>query len=422
MYLLSTRRAKAMALVEEATRELRAAERAARDQSALQQAILSSLGEGVTVVGGDGRILLHNPAARQLLGTADDADHLEDWPAHYGAYLPDRITPFPAGELPMVRALNGVAADGVEMVIRNAAHPDGILVSVSARPLDRSGGGPRGAVAVLHDITELRRYESELAQFAAVVAHDLKSPLTAVHGFAAVAAEAIAADPPRLDTAAAAVQRVRQGATRMRTIIDDLLAYATARDAPLNPTEVDLRAVVEAVVAEHTAAPPLASLSAAASGGRPPVPSIAVGPLPVVEADPGLLRLVVDNLVGNAVKYTRAGRIPHVEITATGDGAGVLLEVADRGIGIPDAEKSRVFESFHRVRPMDYGGTGLGLSICRRIVERHGGSIAVEDNPGGGTRFRVFLPQPVLPGGGWERPQRPVRDPHLATITSPAVR
>ncbi|MEV4516630.1 ATP-binding protein [Dactylosporangium sp. NPDC049525] len=440
VYLLSTRRSKAMILVHDATRELRAAERQARNQAALQQAILTSLGEGVTVVGADGRVLLHNPAARQLLGTADDADHLEDWPAHYGAYLPDRVTPFPAAELPMVKALRGVSVDRVEMVIRNPTHPDGILVSVTARPLDRSAGGPRGAVAVLHDITALRRYETELAQFAAVVAHDLKSPLTAVHGFAAVAADALSAgpvDPPngaagglvrrgglsRSDTAQAAVERVRQGATRMRSIIDDLLAYTTARDAPLNLTDVDLRAIVESVVAERTAPTPPVHLAMASSVNHPPTPAVHIGDLPEIKADPGLLRLVVDNLVGNAIKYTPAGRTPHVSVTAHADAGGVHLVVADRGIGIPDGEKARVFESFYRARPVDYGGTGLGLAICRRIVERHGGSIAVEDNPGGGTKFRVTLPlaadavepDPIAAlrtygssaDAGWERLMRP---------------
>ncbi|WP_433617947.1 ATP-binding protein [Dactylosporangium sp. CA-139114] len=412
VHVLGSRRAKALVLVRAATRELRAAGREARDQAALQQAILTSVGEGVTVVGEDGRVLLQNPAARALLGTAEDAEHLEDWPAHYGAFRPDRVTPFPAAELPMVRALDGIPVDGVEMVIRNATHPDGILVSVSARPLDRSGGGPGGAVAVLHDITALRRYETELAQFAAVVAHDLKSPLTAVHGFAAVAADALGGVPPRTGTAGAALQRVRQGATRMRDIIDDLLAYTTARDAPLNVAEIDLRALVESVVAERTAPRPAAYLSPAVPDAAPPAPSVWIGPLPTVRADAGLLRLVVDNLVGNAVKYTPAGVAPRVEISAAEGPDGVRLEVADRGVGIPDEEKGRVFESFRRARALDYGGTGLGLAICRRIVERHGGAIAVEDNPGGGTRFSVLLPHRT-PGGepdtgeGWERLQRP---------------
>ncbi|MFI5909963.1 ATP-binding protein [Dactylosporangium sp. NPDC051541] len=392
VHVLGSRRAKALDLVGEATRDLRAAGAEVRDQAALQQAILQSVSEGVTVVGEDGRILLQNPAARQLLGAAGDAVALAEWPAHYGVYRPDRVTPFPAADLPLVRALAGEPVDRAEMVIRNPTHPDGIVVSVSARPLDRTRGGPRGAVAVLHDVTALRRYETELAQFAAVVAHDLKSPLTAVHGFAAVAADAVSSTPPRAETATAALQRVRQGATRMREIIDDLLAYTTARDAPLDVADVDLVALVESVVAERTAPRPVAFLSPAVLDVTPPAPSVRIGPLPPVRADPGLLRLVVDNLVGNAVKYTPAGMAPQVEISAAAVPGGVRLVVADRGIGIPDDEKGRVFESFHRARPLDYGGTGLGLAICRRIVERHGGSITVEDNPGGGTRFSVLLP------------------------------
>ena len=110
-------------------------------------------------------------------------------------------------------------------------------------------------------------------------------------------------------------------------------------------------------------------------------------------------------------------------MTAHADTAGVHLVVADRGIGIPDGEKGRVFESLDRARPVDYGGTGLGLAICRRIVERHGWVDRGRDNPGGGTRFRVTLPtagaavepDPIAAlrthGGsadvGWERLMRP---------------
>ncbi|MFB9450095.1 PAS domain-containing protein [Dactylosporangium vinaceum] len=418
VHVLGSRRAKAMELVEEATRDLRQAGAAAHDLAARQRAILHSVSEGVTVVGADGRILLQNPAARELLGTADDAVSLAEWPAHYGAYLPDRVTPFPAADLPMLRAIRGEPVDGVELVIRNPAHPDGILVSVSARPLHRPGAGPVGAVAVLHDITALRRYETELAQFAAVVAHDLKSPLTAVHGFAAVAADAVSATPPRVETAGAALQRVRQGAVRMREIIDVLLAYTTARDAPLDVADVDLQALVAAVVAERTAPRPVAFLSPAVLDVTPPAPSVWVGPLPPVRADPGLLRLVVDNLVGNAIKYTPAGVAAQVEISAGPATGGVRLVVADRGIGIPDDEKGRVFESFHRGRPLDYGGTGLGLAICRRIVERHGGTIAVQDNPGGGTRFCVTLP--AAPDG-WQRLQRPSTPAVSAPAAVPAA-
>src|SRR6185369_14770601 len=167
---------------------------------------------------------------------------------------------------------------------------------------------------------------------------------------------------------------------------DDLLAYTTARDAPLRRRPVELRALVDEVVAERTD-----HLSDTAR------PDLYVGPLPVVDADPAMLRHVLDNLVGNALKYVAPGRLPRVDISAEPAHSGwVRVEVADRGIGVPDAEKPRVFDSFHRAPTgvVGHGGTGLGLAICRRVVDRHGGSITVVDNPGGGSRFSFTLPVP----------------------------
>ena len=119
------------------------------------------------------------------------------------------------------------------------------------------------------------------------------------------------------------------------------------------------------------------------------------GPLPVVQADPELLRHVVDNLVGNALKYTRPGVPARVEVSARElRGGAVRIDVADNGIGIPAAERGKVFDEFHRCATGGaHPGTGLGLAICRRIVEQHGGRIGVEENRGGGSRIWFTLPQ-----------------------------
>ncbi|GIJ49159.1 hypothetical protein Val02_60450 [Virgisporangium aliadipatigenens] len=386
VHVLSTRRARALAEVHAATAGLRAAEADARHHAALHDAVWNAVSEGVSVVASDGTFLLHNPAARQILGGAADAGHVADWPAHHGVFKPDQVTPFPVEELPMMRALRGEDADGVEMFVKNPHRPDGVLLSASGRPLELPDGR-RGAVAVFHDVTEVRRYQSDLAEFAAVVAHDLKSPLTAITGYASVAADALQSDlPSAAETARTSVGRVRHGALRMRQLIDDLLAYTTARDAPLHLRTLDLTELISSVVEQHTVA--------LAAADRP-APLIRVGPLPRMTVDPGLLRHVVDNLVGNAVKYTPPGRPAEIEISATESPGQVTIAFEDRGIGIPDSHKSHVFESFYRVRPTEYGGTGLGLAICRRIIERHGGSIAVEDHAGGGTRFLVTLPRTV---------------------------
>ena len=123
----------------------------------------------------------------------------------------------------LVRALHGESSDGVEMLVRNQARPDGILVSVDGRPLDPSAG-LHGAVAVFHDITELRRYEQDLSVFAGVVAHDLKAPLRAINGFAHLfEAEMEGQLSPQ---AREHLARIRNGSLRMATLIDDLLAYS----------------------------------------------------------------------------------------------------------------------------------------------------------------------------------------------------
>jgi signal transduction histidine kinase len=129
-----------------------------------------------------------------------------------------------------------------------------------------------------------------------------------------------------------------------------------------------------------------------------------IGTLPTVVADTTLIAHVLDNLIGNAIKYTPAGAVPEIEVSARrlADGT-VRIDVADRGIGIPAADRPKLFDAFHRCgNSSGYAGTGLGLNICRRVVERHGGRIGAEDNPGGGTRFWFTLALP-------DEPAAPVR-------------
>jgi signal transduction histidine kinase/CHASE1-domain containing sensor protein len=384
--VLASGRARAREQVLVATADLREAEAEARRQAGLLGAIMASLGDGVGVVDGNGGFLLHNPAAKSLLGVGDDIDGPENWQEHYGLFRSDGRTPFPVDEMPLVRALRGESSDGVEMVIRNPGRPDGILVSVDGRPLDPSAGQP-GAVAVFHDITELRRYEADLSVFAGVVAHDLKSPLAVIRGHCETAGDALAEgnDPGLVAEARTALTRIAIAVDRMATLIDTLLAYTTSRDAPLRLATVPLGPLVADVVAERTAH---------LRPGAGPPPDIYVGPMPEVTVDPAMLRHVIDNLIGNALKYVQPGRTARIDVTAAPRSPGwVQVEIGDRGIGIPEQDKPNIFDSFHRAQSAaGYAGTGLGLAICRRIVERHGGVIGVTDNPGGGTRFSFTLP------------------------------
>jgi signal transduction histidine kinase len=407
VFILATGRARAEARVVAATAELRRSEERTRDQASLLTSIVNTISDGVAVVDRDGQELLQNPAARMLTGMTSQAPGPDARQRHTGMYLPDGVTPFPTDELPLIRALHGEPTDGVEMVIRNDEHPDGVVLSVSGWPLEgatgatggsaggtggtggtgSAGGGQVGAVAVFHDVTAVRQHEAELTAFAGVVAHDLKSPLTAVLGYADLARAALADLPPNpsVENARRDLARVVAGASHMRRLIDDLLAYATARDAPLRPEPVDLYATATEIVAERTNH---------LRGTGAPMPDISLGPLPPVVADPGMVRRVLDNLIGNALKYVPPNEAAHLDVSAGRRPDGwISVNVSDRGIGIPESAKPHIFDTFFRAHPgSSQAGTGLGLAICRRIIDRHGGTIAVADNPGGGTRIVFTLP------------------------------
>jgi signal transduction histidine kinase len=155
---------------------------------------------------------------------------------------------------------------------------------------------------------------------------------------------------------------------------------------------VDLQAHTADVVAERTEH--LRSGGTSPAGGPQMFPDIYTGPLPVVQGDRAMVRQLLDNLIGNALKYTIPGQPARIDISAhtrAGDDQ-VRIEIADRGIGVPDSEHEHIFAPFHRGQVgHEYTGTGLGLAICRRIADRHGGSIGVSANPGGGSRFWFTL-------------------------------
>jgi signal transduction histidine kinase len=151
---------------------------------------------------------------------------------------------------------------------------------------------------------------------------------------------------------------------------------------------VDLDAVVRQITTDHTAATPTGAV-------REP-PWIDVDGLSAVYADAGMIRQLLDNLIGNAVKYTRPGEAPRVHVWAAAPhGTDLELHVDDHGIGIPTDQQAQVFTAFHRAHAeQSYAGTGLGLAICERVATRHHGTITAETNPtGGGTRITVTLPR-----------------------------
>ncbi len=365
-----------------------AAEREVASQRAdLLQTIIDSTADGLVVVDAAGRVVLRNPAAAELIGGFISPDGRLGSSAHYGLHHLDGT---PLGDEEMARLLRIAGRDGTDVLIRNPGVPDGRVVTVRTAPLP-DPDGTTSVVILLHDVTAERRQREELTGFAEVAAHDLLSPLTVISGWAEVATSALGQVPahPAADRARDGLERVTRSAARMRALINGLLDYATAREATVTTAEVDLAAMLAEVT--------VARLDAAIAAGLPP-PRFAVADLPPVRADPVLVRQLLDNLIGNAIKYTAAGVTPILTVTATVDGPMVRVCVADNGIGIPAGQHDEIFGRFHRAHPsLGYAGTGLGLGICQRIVERHGGTISAADNPGGGSRFVFTLPSVTAP-------------------------
>ena len=261
---------------------------------------------------------------------------------------------------------------------------------VHVAPLRGEDARTIGAVAVGRDVSalrearrsleararELERSNAELAEFAYVASHDLSEPLRTITGYLQLLrrrfGNELSGEADEYVLAAIA------SADRLRTMIDDVLAYSRAGRSERPPEPVDMEQVVAAVAASVTADPP---------------PEIDWNGLPTVPGEERQLVQLMQNLITNAVKFVAAGTVAHVHITATREQAEWYFAVDDNGIGIDPRYAERIFGMFQRLHAREsYPGTGIGLAIARKVVEHHGGRIWAEPRPEGGTRMAFTLP------------------------------
>ncbi|WP_395691447.1 ATP-binding protein [Nocardioides sp.] len=355
--------------------ELRRTQEEAEYQASVRQAVIGSMNEGLFVLDDSGEVLLHNPAAAEIFGLSED-----DLTREVLASRSDRWadgTPMPPEERPSVRALLGEVVRDVEILVSADGVPDRVM-SVSAMPLPRDAARRRARALVLfRDATAEHARREELAAFAGVVAHDLRNPLAAIDGWTEMIADELDAGALDAQLAREFVSRVRSSSRRMRELIRDLLAHATSRARDLDVSRVDVTTLVREIAAARHAEK-----------------QVTCEPVPPVLADPVLIRQVLDNLVGNALKYVAPGTEPRIVVRGCAHPPGfVTILVVDNGIGIPEGEEEQIFDEFHRAHYRDYEGSGLGLSIVRRIVTRHDGTVTARRNPDGpGSTFEVVLP------------------------------
>lgn len=259
----------------------------------------------------------------------------------------------------------------------------------------RSGytwNGQHAVMAVIRDISkryeaeqkireyngELERTNEELERFAYVASHDLKEPLRMVSSFCGLLQERYSA---QLDEQANEFIRFAvDGAKRMHDLIDDLLKLSQTGTASLTAEHVDIPDVLHNVNAN------LATRISETNA------TISYTTMPTVVGDRTLLTQLFQNLISNALKF-RSDAAPVVEISAQKQGANFVFAVTDNGIGLDEKHHERIFEVFKTLHARnEFSGNGIGLSICKKVVERHGGRIWVESQPGEGTTFRFTLP------------------------------
>ncbi len=397
--------------------ELAGSRQALETQTLMLQSVLDSMTEGLAAVDEQGKFVIWNAAAEKILGMGATELPNPEWAEHYGLFLPDTVTPFPIEQMPVLRAIRGEVST-TEMFVRNRRLPQGAWIEVSAGPRKDAEGVVCGGVAAFRDVTrrkadereiqklndglELRVAErtaqletanKELESFSYSVSHDLRAPLRHIGGFSKMLVEEFGStlDP----TAQHYLDRIQSGTQKMGMLVDELLNLARVGRQALNRRPARLNAIVAEVIA----------ILQPEREGR----SVewVVADLPVVECDPVLVKQVFQNLLANALKFTRPrvgtdgsarAETPAptpcavIEVGHKEDEGQLVFMVRDNGVGFDMKYVDKLFGVFQRLhRAEDFEGTGIGLATVQRIVQKHGGRVWAEAELGKGATFYFTL-------------------------------
>jgi PAS domain S-box-containing protein len=323
----------------------------------------------------EGRVATWNHGAERLNGyTADEivGEHFSRF------YVPEDVErEHPQRELQIATAEGRYEEEGWRVRKDGSRFWASVLITALRSP----EGELRGFAKVTRDMTdrkfveeELRRSNEELERYAYVASHDLSEPLRVIAGFASLLRRRFGG---RLgEDGDSFIEAIVDGVDRMQSLIDDLLVFSrldrAVRDFEPVSTDEVVREVVRSLDKDGEI--------------------LVEGELPVVLGQRSLLGQVFQNLIGNGLKFT-SGRPARVVVSAERIEDRCCFSVQDNGIGIHPEDRERIFEIFERLHGRDeFSGTGIGLAICRKVVERHGGQIWVQDAPGGGSDFRFTLP------------------------------
>ena len=338
-----------------------------RERSQLE-AILDSLREGVLVMNREGRVVLANNAAREILSFSDQLEG-----ESVGV-----VVRHPRMREILTTALKTGAGETEDEWELTGPRPMNLIVHTAEFDF---GKGDRGMVAVFYDITERKRLESVRRDFVASASHELRTPVTAIRGFAETLRDGALDDP---NAARPFVENLHRQSLRLSTLVEDLLSLSRLEsgEGTISVKEIDLEPVAQAARRQ-------VEFAAMDKNIRFIVEILAKK----VMAEEAALEQVLVNLLDNAVKYSPEGR--SIWVTSKQNATAVTVSVRDEGIGIPGEHQARIFERFYRVDPArsrELGGTGLGLAIVKHLVQSLGGRVEVESAPVEGSTFKVILP------------------------------
>lgn len=358
------------------TADLREAVRSEGDLRARIETIVESMADGLVAVDAEGKILAFNPEAEQLTGVPASVavgapvEEILDARDVQGAPAPVPIFDLSEGSV-----------GGIFLVRRSGAPvPVAVTCAVLRGPGDKIAGG----VTVIRDVSREHDLERLKSEFLSNISHELRTPLTPIKGYADLLARAGAGS----EKAAHFVEGILHSTERLERVVELLVDFSALEAGRLAPQSgsVDVGALLEQL-----------AQSWRERAGRHDIVLEVGGELPPVSGDERLLRRSFNEILDNAVKFSPSGgRIEVVaHIRDGGDERVVEVCIADEGIGISSDDIPRIFSDFRQVDGSDtraYGGLGLGLAFVSRIVEAHGGEIAVESEPERGTRFRISIP------------------------------
>ncbi|MCL4503932.1 MAG: cell wall metabolism sensor histidine kinase WalK [Deltaproteobacteria bacterium] len=339
-------------------------------QGQLQEAVLSSMVEGVLAVDAEQRLIALNPAAAKLLG----ADYVTSQDRSIQEVVRD-----PQLQSFITRIIFTREPVESEVALRQGAQ----VIQAHGTFLKDTQGLDIGFLVVLHDVTQLRRLEMTRRDFVANVSHELKTPITSIKGFVETLLAGALREP---ENAEKFLHIIARQTDRINEIIDDLLSLSRIeRDAEQGRVFLSagkLRGVMESAI----------QVCAAQAAAKNIAVSLNCPEDLRAQINAPLLEQALVNLIDNAVKYSSPGSA--VQVEGLRAGAEVVVRVRDQGVGIEKNQLSRIFERFYRVdagRSRKVGGTGLGLAIVKHISQALGGRVTVDSTPGKGSSFALHL-------------------------------